>query len=209
MPPLIETYRKAILFSWFLSDMVLWEWLGRWKEYSWNPFAGSCQVLSSLRQKNIRRKTSILQWFQNLTDWPLWILKVRCECVLIHVTLDTNQPISALLSNNYHSKQASKLVTHVFINTRTSLTKDIRFPRISRIQWLTTVNDIQTSDVKWTKLKTILQVESPSIRRLCSYGTAPSWMLLIPFALPFFALIFLLDPKESLRLSRSKLYTGW
>ena len=133
-----------------------------------------------VKTKNLRRKTSILQWFQNLNDWPLWILKVRCERVLIHVTLDTNQPISALLWNNYHSKQASKLVTHVFINTRTSLTKDISFPRISRIQWLTTVNDIQTSDVKRTKLKTILQVESPSIRRLCSYGTAPSWMLLIP-----------------------------
>ena len=66
--------------------------------------------------------------------------------------------ISALLCNNYHSKQTwlqacNAVSCQVFINTRTSLTKDISFPG-KDFNHSKTILTIEPSDVNLTKFKT-------------------------------------------------------
>ena len=151
--------------------MVQWEWLGRWNIFlkSLRRFVSGFEFVKTGRSsaKDINFPLiSIIQWL-----WPLWVIKGQMWICSDLRYAWHQSTISALLSNICHSKETWKLVTQFFINTRTSLTKGMSFPRISTIQW-PTIGNIEASDVNYTKFKTILQAESPSIRRLtrlCSY----------------------------------------
>ena len=135
-----ETFTKAILFSWILLVMVQWVDLGDGtaREYSWNPFAVSCQVLSSLKDKNIFDENSD-DFNNSMTDQAiiLRILKHQmwtCTDSPLQLTAVNHlpRPFSTIITK--HSKQTCfqacySVSWQVFINTRPLTTLGISFPK--------------------------------------------------------------------------------